>query len=104
MKPANLLQNIPAELPRELIETLASSAHTRIERIVSRGHQSGPDDWYDQTQHEWVLLVQGQARLQFADHSLHLNPGDHVTIPAHCRHRVDWTPPDQDTIWLAVFY
>ncbi|MDD2923900.1 cupin domain-containing protein [Rhodoferax sp.] len=86
------------------METLAASGTTRIERIVSRGHQSAPDDWYDQAQHEWVLLVQGQARLQFEDHILHLSAGDHVNIPAHCKHRVTWTTPDQDTVWLAVFY
>jgi len=27
-----------------------------------------------------------------------------VDLPAKCRHRVDWTDPDEPTVWLAVFY
>jgi cupin 2 domain-containing protein len=28
--------------------------------------------------------------------------GDSVFIPAHTKHRVEWTTPDIQTIWLAV--
>jgi cupin 2 domain-containing protein len=78
----------------------------RIERIVSRGHQSPPDSWYDQSEHEWVVLLTGAARLRFAEPStvVELFPGDHVHIGPHVRHRVEWTAPDRDTIWLAVFF
>jgi cupin 2 domain-containing protein len=31
-------------------------------------------------------------------------PGDFVNIPAHTKHRVEWTTPDEPTIWLAVRY
>ena len=104
MKSANLLSSIPFDLPDELVQTLVSSAAIRVERIVSRGHQSAPDFWYDQDQHEWVLLVQGHARLKFEDRTLDLKAGDYVNIAAHEKHRVDWTAPDQETIWLAVYY
>lgn len=106
MEPANLLHNIPAQLPDEIVETLAAAGPTRIERIVSRGHASPPGFWYDQEQHEWVLLIQGAARLRIAGREavMHLGPGDYVNIPAHVRHRVDWTAPDAETVWLAVFY
>ncbi len=28
--------------------------------------------------------------------------GDFINIPAHKKHRVEWTTPDEPTIWLAV--
>ena len=31
-----------------------------------------------------------------------MNPGDFVKIPAHTRHRVEWTTQDEATVWLAV--
>lgn len=102
----NLLRDIPAELPVELIETLVESEHVRVERIVSTGHCSEAEFWYDQQEVEWVVILQGEARLSFADDTgdIHLQPGDHVLIPPGRRHRVSWTTPDQPTIWLAVFF
>ncbi len=102
----NLFQNIPADLPDEWIEILTQDRDLKIERIVSRGHFSPPDFWYDQDTHEFVLLLQGQARLTFAkgNQTIELSPGDHLLIPAHNKHRVDWTDPTTDTIWLAVHY
>ena len=76
----------------------------RIERIVSTGQCSPANFWYDQAEGEWVAVLQGEAKLRFEDKVLHLKAGDYVDIPPHCRHRVDWTAPDQTTIWLAVFY
>lgn len=99
----NLLAEIPASLPQELLQTLLERPGLRIERIVSHGHASPPDFWYDQEEHEWVLLVQGAARLQFEDRTVELLPGDYRYIPAHQRHRVAWTTPDEATIWLAIF-
>ncbi len=102
--PSNLLTNIPAELPAELVETLLASSHCRIERIVSRGHASPDGFWYDQTEHEWVLLIQGSARVRFDTKTIDLKSGDWLHIPAHQRHRLEQTDPAQATIWLAVFY
>ena len=103
---ANLFRQIPADLVEELVETLGNTAHVRIERIVSRGHASPPDVWYDQERHEFVVLVSGRARLAFADGSppVEMVPGDWIDLKAHTRHRVDWTDPLQDTVWLAVHY
>ena len=55
-------------------------------------------------ENEFVLLVQGAARLRFEDAVLEMQAGDWVDIPAHRKHRVEWTLPDQKTVWLAVFY
>ncbi|MEZ6033567.1 MAG: cupin domain-containing protein [Planctomycetaceae bacterium] len=51
-----------------------------------------------------MIVLQGAAKLQFEDSILELKPGDSVNIPAHRRHRVEWTTLDEPTIWLAVFY
>lgn len=104
MSPSNLLNPLPAALPDEMVDVLLRQASLRIERIVSRGQYSPPDFWYDQEQAEWVLLIQGAARLEFAQHMVSLQAGDYLHIAAHEKHRVDWTDPEQDTVWLAVFY
>jgi cupin 2 domain-containing protein len=100
----NLLADLPAQLPEELIQTLLSTPQVRIERIISQGHVSPPGFWYDQAEDEWVLLIQGAARLQIDDGMVELKPGDFLSIPAHRKHRVGWTTPDQPTIWLAIYY
>lgn len=100
----NLYDNLPASIPKELIEVITANQHVRIERIVSHGHTSPDGFWYDQDQHEWVIVLQGAARLRFEDRIVELKPGDFVNIPAHRKHRVDWTTRDEPTIWLAVFY
>lgn len=101
----NLFEGIPAGLAEEWTQRLVGNEHARVERIVSRGHASPPDFWYDQAQTEWVLVVKGRARLLFADGAVvDLQAGDHLTIPPHVRHRVDWTAPGEDTVWLAVFF
>jgi cupin 2 domain-containing protein len=100
----NLFAELPASLPEEVAETLGESGHVRIERIVSRGRASPAGFWYDQEQHEWVTVLQGAARLRFAHQTIEMKPGDFVNIPAHTKHRVDWTTPDGPTVWLAVHY
>ena len=100
----NRYATLPAQLPDEVVQTLHSTEHLRIERIVSQGHASPPDFWCDQAEHEWVLLIQGAARLRLDDEVVELKPGDFLNIPAHRRHRVEWTSPDQQTIWLAIHY
>jgi cupin 2 domain-containing protein len=101
----NLFRNIPAELPEELCETLLDAEHVRIERIVSKGHCSPDGFWYDQSEHEWVILIKGHARFVIeGEYSVEMGPGDMCNIPAHQRHRVEWTDEEDETIWLAVFY
>lgn len=102
----NIFTSVPDDLPNELFETLASSGTVKIERIVSRGHITPEGEWYDQDQHEWVVLLEGEARLEFADQTeeLILSKGDYVLIPAHQKHRVSFTFEDVDTVWLAVHF
>lgn len=101
----NLFDAIPEDHEDELVELLVASDSVRVERIVSQGQSSPANGWYDQHQHEWVLLVTGAALLRFEDgRRFELRRGDCINIPAHCRHRVEWTDPDVKTIWLAVHY
>jgi len=102
----NLFDGIPLALQEEFIQTLADSDTIRIERIVSDGHATPPGEWFDQGWDEWVLLVSGGATLLFDSDAdpLVLKPGDHVLIPAGCRHRVERTDTGQKTVWLAVHF
>ena len=99
-----LFDDIPPKLPEELVTVLAENQHVRIERIVSTSQSSPKDFWYDQDEHEWVIVLKGAATLRFEDCTQEMKPGDHVLIPAHKKHRVEWTTPEEPTIWLAVFY
>ena len=101
----NLLANLPAAAAEEIAETFASGRGVRIERLVSHGQASPDGFWYDQDEAEFVVLLAGAARLRFADgETRSLEPGDWIDIPAHRRHRVEWTDPERPTVWLAVFY
>ena len=105
MHPPNLFADIPASLPEELLQVLMTTPTLRIERIVSLGHASPEGFWYDQPTHEWVALLAGAARLNLENQPpIELTPGAHLNIPAHTRHRVEWTHPDKPTIWLAIHY
>lgn len=103
----NVLGDLPrGTLPEEAVTQLMRASHVRIERIVSTGHKSPPGFWYDQEEGEWVLVLAGAARLLIEGETQArlLSAGDYVDLPAHTRHRVEWTDPDQPTVWLAVFY
>ncbi|MCQ1059240.1 cupin domain-containing protein [Photobacterium sp. DNB23_23_1] len=102
----NLFAAIPSSLPDELFEDIVNTDSVRVERIVSRGHVTPEGDWYDQEECEWVMVMKGGATILFEEgmREVRMEPGDHLNIPAHQRHRVSWTDPAQDTIWLAVFY
>lgn len=109
MKTSNLFAPLPnaiSSIPDEVFEALVQTEHFTLERIVSAGQATPPGEWYDQETHEWVILLSGRAGLLFEQETeVHeLQPGDYVLIPAHCRHRVEWTDPTQQTVWLALHY
>ena len=102
----NLFADLPLNLSREVFETLGSGENVRIERIISHGHSSPDGFWYDQDEAEWIVVLKGEAKL-LLDGELgvvHLTAGEYLLIPAHKKHRVDWTAPNESTIWLAVFF
>lgn len=100
----NLFAELPDATQGEQFQTLLMRGGIRIERIVSQGQTSPPEFWYEQAEHEWVVVLRGQARLNVAGTIHELRPGDAIDLPAGCRHRVEWTTSEEPTIWLAVFY
>ncbi|WP_246434640.1 cupin domain-containing protein [Teredinibacter haidensis] len=101
----NIFESIPDDIRDEVFSDLAFGEHVKIERIVSKGHASPNVGWYDQSENEWVIVLEGEAMLSFEnDSDVHLVPGGYVNIPAHKKHKVTWTKPDTRTIWLAVHY
>ncbi|MFP4155382.1 MAG: cupin domain-containing protein [Halothiobacillaceae bacterium] len=103
----NVLTGLPDARTAEVFESLWTAPGLRIERIVSRGQATAEGQWYDQAQDEWVLVLRGAARLlleRSPDQTIDLQPGDWLWIPAHCRHRVEWTDPNVPTLWLAVHH
>ena len=102
----NLIDDLPGDLSSEVVEILTKGMNIRIERIVSFGQVSPKSFWYDQNETEWVVVLKGEAKLLIeGDESpIHMKSGDCVTIPAHKKHRVEWTMLDAPTIWLAVFF
>ena len=101
----NFLKNIPGNLPEELFETMVKNDHVHIERIISKGHTSPKEGWYEQNQNEFVLLLKGAARLEFEDgRVVSMGAGDWLEILAHQKHKVVWTEPEGETVWLVVHY
>jgi cupin 2 domain-containing protein len=102
----NLFAGISDALPHERIDALLVAPYIRIERIVSHGHSSPPGFWYDQDKPEWVIVVAGSAAVLFEGEAAPrtLGRGDHLHIPAHVRHRVEWTDKGEPTIWIAVHH
>ncbi|OIO68119.1 MAG: phosphoribosylaminoimidazole carboxylase [Zetaproteobacteria bacterium CG12_big_fil_rev_8_21_14_0_65_55_1124] len=106
MEISNVFDAIPANLPEEITQTLLDADGIRIERIVSTGQASPLGFWYDQPEHEWVLLLAGSAGLEIAgeDGIRSFMAGDFLLLPAHQKHRVAWTDAETDTVWLAIFF
>lgn len=101
----NIFSGLPSPLKDEFSEEIISANNFKLERIISEGHSSPPEFWYDQDKNEFVLLVSGSAKLSYDDgKSFALKSGDYLIIPAHQKHRVDWTDPNKKTIWLALHY
>ncbi len=87
-------------------ETLLRTDCLRLERILSTGQSTPHGQWYDQDADEWVVLLSGKAGLLFQGKKeiCVMQPGDYLLIPAHTRHRVEWTEAGKETVWLAVHY
>lgn len=102
---SNLFDAIEPPFENEIFEDLLISENIRVERILSAGHTSPEGSWYDQSENEWVLVLQGAGVIEYENgEKLKLDKGQFVNIPAHTKHRVEWTEPKQTTIWLAIFY
>ena len=89
-------------LPDELTTIMAEKGNVRIERVISTGHVS---DWYDQSDTEFVVLLEGNAVVEFQNNrSVAMSNGDTLLIPPHERHRVNFTSTEPPCIWLCIFF
>lgn len=87
----------------EFFEDLFQGNNFRLERIISTGQITPEDEWYDQENDEWVILLQGRARLLYdSGDEVEINSGDWILIPSHTKHRVIYTSSDPECIWLAL--
>lgn len=101
----NIFENIPQELQEELFEDIINTKDIKIERIVSQGHTSPKEGWYESEQNEWVIVLQGDATLTFENEkSVNLKAGSYYNITASTKHKVSYTSKTQQTIWLAIYY
>lgn len=102
----NNLFNLP-ELPieEEQFDVLMEKGTLKIERIISTGQVSPPDFWFDQDRDEWVILIEGEAELEFEDGKIiRLKKGDHIFCPKELKHRVTYTSVEPACVWLAVHF
>ena len=113
MSPSSQI-NLFTEINDQIVEEISTvlmqrdnPPQVKIKRIISpKGYCSHEGSWYDQNEDEFVLVLQGKAGLRFedrSDHIIELERGDFITIPAHEKHRVEWTGKDEQTVWLCVF-
>lgn len=102
----NLLGGACPAPGQESVQVLLAQPGWRLERIHSCAASSPQAGWFDQSEHEWVLLLQGTARLKFADEARprDLSRGDVLQIAPHRLHRVLMTDPAPGTVWLALFW
>lgn len=101
----NITDFLPSSLTEERFETLLEKGNVKIERILSFGQTTPLGQWFDQSQDEWVMLIQGEAKLEYDDDTkIHLKTGDYLMIPSHTKHRVAWTIENELTIWLAIHF
>jgi len=99
------ISRLPGTSQQETFETLCTSKAMRIERIISTGQTTPANTWLTQPESEWVILLQGNAQLEFVDGKIiHLQPGDYLNIPSGTKHRVSYTSSEPPCIWLAIHY
>lgn len=105
MKTGNIFDVIAEPRDHEVFDTLIRRQGVHIERIISKGHATPDTGWFDQDHNEWVMIVKGAATLSIKGRSdINMLTGDYINLPAHTLHRVKWTDPKSETIWLAIHY
>jgi len=101
----NIFEGVSEVLNDEFFEYLITTKDFKLERIVSDGHKSTTNFWYEQEKNEFVLLLSGSAELSYDDEQRFLlQRGDYLIIPAHQKHRVDRTDLFEKTFWLALHF
>ncbi len=102
---SNFLSLIPEQVDEEIFQDIVDTGQLKIERIISHGQSSPETGWYDQEKSEWVMIIEGEAIIEFDDGTeTRLGKNDFLFLKPHQKHRVKWTASDRKTIWLAVYF
>ena len=86
---------------KEIVEILKENENVKIEKIISTGQTT---DWMKQEQEEFVMLIQGQAIIEYKNKKQELRAGDTIIIKKNEKHRVAYTSENPCCIWICVFY
>lgn len=103
----NIFEHIPESIPEEIFESILDNSNIKVERIISKGHTSPENGWYDQEMNEWVLLLEGEAKIEFEDDQnaiVTLIKGSYLFIPKNKKHKVIYTSVEPSCVWLAIFF
>lgn len=87
---------------KEYVNGLLSLEGARVEIITSFSAPSKKDFWYDQSEHEFVMVISGKAVLNIEGETVKLKKGDYLTLPPNKKHRVEKT--SLKCVWLCIFY
>lgn len=103
MELKNIFAGVAEVGEEESFNTLVKSPNCRVERIVASGHDSPKGMWYDQENDEFILLLQGEATMEFEDGMVEMKAGDYLHIPKNCKHRLDKSSVSPACVFLCVF-
>lgn len=94
----NIFEKLPP-LENEIFEILHKQKDIEITHIVSSSKI--PNKEYDQEEDEFVLLLEGEARLSIEGKEKLLKKGDYIFLPAHTKHKI--LHVKNNTHWLAIY-
>ena len=95
------IEKLPEIGEEEIVDILKENENVKIERIISRGQVS---DWMVQEKREYVLLIQGNAVIEFNDKTVEMKSGDTIFIEKRERHRVAYTSENPCCRWFCVHF
>ncbi len=104
MDTKNIYNSSVLNKQEEVIEEILSTKSFRLEKISSFGHRTPDNEWYDQDNDEWVLLLKGRATIlfQIQNKTVNLKEGDYFLIKKHIKHRVEYV--SEDALWLCIHF
>ena len=95
------IEKLPEIEEEEIVDILKENEDVKIERIISTGQVS---DWMVQEKREYVLLIQGNAVIEFNDKKVEMKAGDTLFIDKMVRHRVAYTSQNPYCIWFCIHF
>ncbi len=95
------IEKLPGIEEEEIVDILKENRDVKIERIISTGQDS---DWMVQERKEYVLLLQGNAVIEFNDKTVEMKSGDTLFIEKSERHRLVYTSESPCCIWFCIHF